>query len=62
MGHPNAKLDSLTTLRFFAATMIVLAHAQNTFKCLGSVGKNIVLDHCVSFFFVLSGFILTLSF
>lgn len=39
--------------------MIVLVHARNFFKCLQGVGQNIVLDQGVSFFFVLSGFILT---
>jgi peptidoglycan/LPS O-acetylase OafA/YrhL len=52
------RLDALTGLRFLAATAIVLQHSRGTF-----LGDDILrpwpLDHGVSFFFVLSGFILT---
>lgn len=55
------RLDSLTGMRFFAALLVVLSHATKNFLpaavadffSLGSVG--------VSFFFVLSGFVLTWS-
>ncbi len=66
MIHPmqktlNKKLDQLTTLRFFAAWMIVIHH------CAGAGLFGFSHDHIqpfklgqgVSFFFVLSGFILT---
>jgi peptidoglycan/LPS O-acetylase OafA/YrhL len=50
------KLDSLTTLRFFAASAIVLFHFEG--HC--GVPKNLhKLPLAVSFFFILSGFILT---
>jgi peptidoglycan/LPS O-acetylase OafA/YrhL len=51
----KAKLDQLTSLRFFAALMIVFHHAEGLFG-LGPAPVN--LGQGVSFFFVLSGFIL----
>lgn len=49
------KLPALTTLRFFAAAAIVFFHFEG--RC-GVVQSIPHLDHAVSFFFVLSGFIL----
>jgi peptidoglycan/LPS O-acetylase OafA/YrhL len=49
------KLDALTSLRFFAAMMIVFHHAENH---LGFGPPPVNLGQGVSFFFVLSGFIL----
>lgn len=49
------KLDQLTALRFFAALMIVVHHAVGLFG-IKKVGVN--FGQGVSFFFVLSGFIL----
>lgn len=49
------KLDQLTSLRFFAAFMIVIHHSVGHFG-IESVGVN--WGQGVSFFFVLSGFIL----
>ncbi len=52
------RIDSLTSLRFFAAAMIVLYHCSGHFGIstrLASIG----LGQGVPFFFVLSGFILT---
>jgi peptidoglycan/LPS O-acetylase OafA/YrhL len=53
------RLDSLTSLRFFAASMILLLHLSqlfgfNNYSCL----QGLALWQGVSFFFVLSGFIL----
>jgi len=53
-----AKLDSLTSLRFFAALWIVLFHARDQFNCLWDLSRDIVFSQGVTFFFVLSGFIL----
>ncbi len=53
------KLDALTTLRFIAAAMIVLHHCAGSFGIPANVAGPFVLDQAVSFFFVLSGFILT---
>jgi peptidoglycan/LPS O-acetylase OafA/YrhL len=51
-------LKPLTSLRFFAAAMIVAIHATNYFPWARSA-SGYSLEYGVSFFFVLSGFILT---
>ena len=53
------KLDALTTLRFFAAAMIVVHHTRGNFGIPDDIAGRFMLDQAVSFFFVLSGFILT---
>lgn len=53
------QLPALTSLRFFAAAMIVVQHAAGHFGVFKDLAKNYALDQGVSFFFVLSGFILT---
>ncbi|HDL8028536.1 TPA: acyltransferase, partial [Yersinia enterocolitica] len=55
------KLDALTTLRFFAAAMIVIGHVHPLFGSLG-ITDNFVLSQGVSFFFILSGFILAYNY
>jgi len=52
----TARLDQLTSLRFFAAMMIVMLHATGSF---GIQKSALTLNQGVAFFFVLSGFILT---
>lgn len=60
MRKPTRKsLDSLTSLRFFAAFAIVIYHAQAQFPFLLTITEQFELEQAVSFFFVLSGFILT---
>lgn len=61
MLNNKEKLDSLTSLRFFAAAMIVIGHAHYLF---GSAGMATTFSLCqgVSFFFVLSGFILAYNY
>lgn len=54
------RIDSLTSLRFFAAALIVVYHAQGHFACLDNIGDRIIFSQGITFFFVLSGFILTL--
>ncbi|MDZ4048042.1 MAG: acyltransferase, partial [Pseudoxanthomonas sp.] len=59
MSQPPArgnKLDQLTSLRFFAALLIVVHHAESM---MGIGGMGVNWGQGVSFFFVLSGFILT---
>lgn len=51
-------LHALTSLRFFAAAMIVVHHTHNYFGYGTDLAMRIALDRGVSFFFVLSGFIL----
>lgn len=52
------KIDALTSLRFFAAAAIVAYHASGHFGLSQDVFKPFELCQGVSFFFVLSGFIL----
>jgi len=52
------KLDALTGLRFFAALVIVIFHAQGVFH-FPWIPTIFIPIQGVSFFFVLSGFILT---
>jgi peptidoglycan/LPS O-acetylase OafA/YrhL len=54
------KLHQLTSLRFFAALMIVIHHSSGLFGISGDI--PIPLDQGVCFFFVLSGFILTYAY
>lgn len=55
------KLDSLTSLRFFAAAMIVVHHAIE--RGMGPQwASHFALGQGVSFFFVLSGFVLSYNY
>ena len=60
MNKPQ-KLDTLTSLRFFAAAMIVLGHSHRLFGSMG-LATTFSLAQGVSFFFVLSGFILAYNY
>ena len=51
------RLDALTSLRFFAAALIVLHHSRESFS-IGQGWEGVRFGQGVSFFFVLSGFIL----
>lgn len=56
----ESRLDSLTALRFIAAAMIVVSHSAGKFNLDPHMTiENLPLAQGVSFFFVLSGFILT---
>ena len=57
----NDKLDALTSLRFFAAAMIVHLHSFAFFK-VPYISFIYVLGQGVSFFFILSGFILAYNY
>jgi peptidoglycan/LPS O-acetylase OafA/YrhL len=58
---PPKKLDALTSLRFIAAAMIVIGHSHGLFGSLG-LATTFSLSQGVSFFFVLSGFILAYNY
>jgi peptidoglycan/LPS O-acetylase OafA/YrhL len=53
------KIDSLTSLRFFAAAMIVIHHSAGMFGLSKDQIPAFLWGQGVSFFFVLSGFILS---
>jgi peptidoglycan/LPS O-acetylase OafA/YrhL len=55
---PAAPLGGLTSLRFFAAAMIVIGHGAGEFGFPIGTDALFALNTGVSFFFVLSGFIL----
>lgn len=57
----KSKLDTLTSIRFIAAALIVIGHAHNTFGSAG-IATTFALGQGVSIFFVLSGFILTYNY
>lgn len=59
-GESKSKIDTLTSLRFFAAAAIVVYHSRGHFGIPVEFSSPFVLDQGVSFFFVLSGFILSL--
>lgn len=54
-------LDALTALRFFAAAMIVVGHGDHLVGSFG-IANAVPLNQGVSFFFVLSGFILAYNY
>jgi peptidoglycan/LPS O-acetylase OafA/YrhL len=57
MASASSRLDALTGLRFVAAFAVVLLHSRDTF-IPGRMIDGLPLMTAVSFFFVLSGFIL----
>lgn len=60
---PKERLSALTSLRFFAAALIVLYHSLKAFGLdPNNFCDKLALDQGVSCFFVLSGFILSYSY
>jgi peptidoglycan/LPS O-acetylase OafA/YrhL len=59
MTAPVRKLDALTGLRFVAAALIVIHHSKGVLVLPADLWAGYGLSAAVSFFFVLSGFILT---
>lgn len=58
--EPTLRLDSLTGLRFFAALLVVLNHSIVELTKLPLLGRFASLGYTgVTFFFLLSGFVLT---
>ena len=62
MADERTKLDSLTSLRFLAAAMIVVYHTLGIIWWPSDAVAPFLLNQGVSFFFVLSGFVLHLSY
>ena len=58
MTQVKQRLEALTTLRFFAASLIVIGHSDVIFGPFAAP-RAAPFNQGVSFFFVLSGFILT---
>ncbi len=52
-------IKALTALRFFGVFWVVIDHAQGAFSWLGRYCETVALCQAVTFFFVLSGFVLT---
>lgn len=52
------RLHALTSLRFLAAAVVVLHHSLGEFGVLTSIEWRVPVGHALSFFFVLSGFVL----
>ncbi len=52
-------IKPLTSLRFLAAIVVILAHGRESFTCWRGVSEASTFGQAVTFFFVLSGFILT---
>lgn len=55
-------IKSLTALRFFCCFAFLLIHSREYFSCWKNVGDGFVFAHIVPFFFILSGFVLTLNY
>lgn len=58
-AQPKAKLDALTSLRFFAAFSVATLHLLAKINISVDYPHSRMLTQGVSFFFVLSGFVLT---
>jgi peptidoglycan/LPS O-acetylase OafA/YrhL len=59
LGVTYKKIDCLTSLRFFGAAAIVIHHSRGTLWLTPENLNHFALDQAVSFFYVLSGFVLT---
>jgi len=56
------RLDALTSLRFFAAAMIVIHHCSGLFGLSNNYYHPFAFAQGISFFFILSGFILAYNY
>lgn len=55
-------IETLTSLRFFCAAGVVFYHLKPPGAVLSQIFQNCNFAHLVSFFFILSGFVLTLNY
>lgn len=60
-SHAFGTIQSLTGLRFLVVLCIVFNHGKAFFSCWQDLGCSLNLSQAVSFFFVLSGFVLALQ-
>ena len=58
----SGRLDALTGLRFLAAACIVVHHSRGCFGFPAEYGFRFAFDQAVTFFFLLSGFILAYNY
>jgi len=56
------RITTLTALRFFGVFWVVIDHAQGAFGWLSRIWEGVALCQAVTFFFVLSGFVLAYSY
>lgn len=59
--HVHGNIQSLTSLRFLAVLCVVFNHGKTFFHCWQDFDYSLNLSQVVCFFFVLSGFVLTLN-
>ena len=62
LKHSRSHIPSLTSLRFFAAFSIFIVHARNHNLLPDSFLSSFDLSQAVSFFFVLSGFVIAYAY
>ncbi len=55
-------IKALTALRLLPAIAVIFYHGQDYFDCLQGKGTSLAFTHALSYFFVLSGFVLTINY
>lgn len=58
----NKRIEQLTFTRFISALLIFIGHFSSKTDYLSRIGANIWLNFGVAYFFILSGFVLTISY
>jgi len=59
-GRKNIRC--LTSIRFFPALLVLFYHGRDYFTCWQGHGEQFIFAQAVAFFFILSGFVLTLNY
>ena len=55
-------IKALTALRFLPAIAVIFYHGQDYFDCLQNKAGHLAFTHTLTYFFVLSGFVLTINY